>query len=108
MGQKKDVEKEVSVTSRNFCASPRRALYATAWILAFCIAASALGIVSQQLQRGGNSYANYGNMMYKHVLGVVLFSCLLVFLMCIGHFFTTIGSAFIPSGISNIVFIDYL
>ncbi|KAG6860413.1 hypothetical protein C0991_011980, partial [Blastosporella zonata] len=57
----------------------------------FCIAASALGIVSQQLQRGGNDYANYGNMMFKHVLGIMLFSCLLVFVMCMGHFYASIG-----------------
>ncbi|KAG6837590.1 hypothetical protein H0H93_007004 [Arthromyces matolae] len=96
---KKEVEKETSVTAGNFWKSPRRAIYAVSWILLFCIAASVLGLVSEQLQRGGNSYANYGNMMFKHVLGILLFTVILTFLMFIGHFYGSIGIAAVFWGV---------
>ncbi|KAF5373416.1 hypothetical protein D9615_009471 [Tricholomella constricta] len=83
---KREQDTEV-VTVRTFASSPRRALYAASWILLFCIAAAELGLISQQLHNGGNSYEGYANKMFKHILGLLLFSVILVFLMCIGHFF---------------------
>ncbi|KAG5716870.1 hypothetical protein E4T56_gene3386 [Termitomyces sp. T112] len=91
MPPKKDVEKETKVTVTNFWHSPRRVLYAAAWTLVFCFAVAELGLVSQQLHRGGNDIENYGNMMFKHILGILLFSIILVFLMCIGHFYAPLG-----------------
>ncbi|GLB39538.1 hypothetical protein LshimejAT787_0700480 [Lyophyllum shimeji] len=69
----------------------RRFIYGFAWALVFCIAAAELGLVSQQLHNGGNSYDNYGNKMFKHVLGLTLFSILFTFLLCIGHFYSSVG-----------------
>ncbi|KAF8064861.1 hypothetical protein FPV67DRAFT_158211 [Lyophyllum atratum] len=68
----------------------RRILYGVAWALLFAIAAAALGLVADQLQRGGNSYDNYGSMSFKHILGLTLFSSLLIFFMFIGHYFTSV------------------
>ncbi|KAK7465546.1 hypothetical protein VKT23_005521 [Stygiomarasmius scandens] len=71
-------------------------LYAIAFSLAFALAASELGLVSAELQRGGNSYANYPGMEYKHDLGLLLFTCIAEFLFLIGHFYISVGlSAFV-------------
>ncbi|KAG6867683.1 hypothetical protein C0993_012451 [Termitomyces sp. T159_Od127] len=91
MPPKKEVEQETTVTVRNFWRSRRRVIYAAAWTLLFCIAVADLGLVSQQLHRGGNDIENYGNMMFKHILGIHLFSIILIFLMCIGHFYAPLG-----------------
>ncbi|KAG6872294.1 hypothetical protein C0995_011190 [Termitomyces sp. Mi166 len=91
MPPKKEVEQETTVTVSNFWHSPRRTIYAVAWILVFCIAVAELGLVSQQLHRGGNNIENYGNMMFKHILGILLFTMILIFLMCIGHIYASIG-----------------
>ncbi|GLB39539.1 hypothetical protein LshimejAT787_0700490 [Lyophyllum shimeji] len=63
----------------------RRNLYILVWALVFAIAASELGLVSHQLHRGGNADEHYGSREFKHALGLGLFSCLLTFLMCLGH-----------------------
>jgi hypothetical protein len=46
-----------------------------------------LGLVSQQLHNGGNLVTNYATPGFKHVLGLLLFTVILTFLICIGHFF---------------------
>ncbi|KAF8917950.1 hypothetical protein CPB85DRAFT_1284157 [Mucidula mucida] len=76
-----------SLTFRTFWRSPRRVLYAVAFFLVFALTASELGLVSQQLHNGGNDYANYPGMEYKHDLGLLLFSCVFTFLYLIGHIF---------------------
>ncbi|ESK85167.1 proteophosphoglycan 5 [Moniliophthora roreri MCA 2997] len=94
-------EKEVERTG--FFSSPRRVLYTVGFALVFGIAASALGIVSYEFQRYGNTYEHYPAMEYKHDLGLILFSCIYTFLFLIGHpfismgisiFFTFIGAVF--------------
>ncbi|THV06610.1 hypothetical protein K435DRAFT_849077 [Dendrothele bispora CBS 962.96] len=70
--------------------------YSIAFSLAFALAASELGLVSAELQRGGNSYAFYPSKEYKHDLGLLLFTCIAEFLFLIGHFYASVGfSAFI-------------
>ncbi|KAK0186041.1 hypothetical protein F5146DRAFT_1069012 [Armillaria mellea] len=91
-----------------FITSPRRMLYAIAFFLVFALTTSQLGLVSQQLHNGGNDYANYPGMEYKHDLGLLLFSCVFTYLYLIGHlyapglglitFFTFVGAVFWGTG----------
>ncbi|KAL1695112.1 hypothetical protein GGG16DRAFT_45909 [Schizophyllum commune] len=57
----------------------------------FDSAVSELGLVSQQLQRGGNGYEKYPGKEFKHDLGLLLFSCIGTLLYLIGHFYTSMG-----------------
>lgn len=86
--QKKD---KVDETPKRF--TTKRILYAVTFFLIFALSVSELGLVSQQLHNGGNSYDNYPGMEYKHDLGILLFSCIYTFLYLIGHAYASFGSA---------------
>ncbi|KAK0229140.1 hypothetical protein ARMGADRAFT_1080902 [Armillaria gallica] len=98
----------VQTPFKAFITSPRRMLYAIAFFLVFALTTSQLGLVSQQLHNGGNDYANYPGMEYKHDLGLLLFSCVFTYLYLIGHlysaglglitFFTFVGAVFWGTG----------
>ena len=62
----------------------------------FDSAVSELGLVSQQLQRGGNGYEKYPGKEFKHDLGLLLFSCIGTLLYLIGHFYTSMGGVYFP------------
>ncbi|KAF5313729.1 hypothetical protein D9611_010095 [Ephemerocybe angulata] len=76
-------QKEPAV--RRITPSVRSVLYALAFGWLFLLTGSELGLVSQQLHRGGNNYANYGSKQYKHALGLLLFSCLSSLLVILSH-----------------------
>ena len=57
-------------------------------------AAAELGIVSDLLHEGGNSYANYPTMEFKHDLGILLFSCIVTFLFILSHPWSNIFRAY--------------
>lgn len=63
----------------------RPGLYGFTFALIFCLAAAELGIVSDLLHEGGNSYALYPSMEFKHDLGILLFSCIITFLYVFTH-----------------------
>lgn len=84
-------EKVQRTGSAAFVRSPRRILYAIAFFLVFALTVSELGLVSQQLQRGGNAYENYPGKEFKHDLGILLFSCIGTLLYLIGHFYVSFG-----------------
>jgi hypothetical protein len=74
-------------------ATPRRGLFATRRQIAFfaffilwlCIDISALGLVSQQIHKYGNSYLNYPSGMYYHALGLLLFTSIVGLLYGLFH-----------------------
>ncbi|KAK4702329.1 hypothetical protein P7C70_g3896, partial [Phenoliferia sp. Uapishka_3] len=68
----------------------RHIVYMCTYILVFCIACSELGLVSQQLHNGGDCNGgdcDYpgGNGLWKHDLGLLLFTVIWTLLVCLGH-----------------------
>ncbi|KIK70560.1 hypothetical protein GYMLUDRAFT_32604 [Collybiopsis luxurians FD-317 M1] len=50
-----------------------------------------LGLVSDLLHKGGNTITNYPSAEFKHVLGLLLFTCIASLLYLIGHTFISMG-----------------
>ncbi|KAF8633094.1 hypothetical protein AX15_001511 [Amanita polypyramis BW_CC] len=71
--------------------SLRALAYGLVFFLTFALACSELGLVSQQLHQHGNSYALYPTMQYKHAIGLLLFSAITTMVVCLSHFWLSVG-----------------
>ncbi|KAK4704568.1 hypothetical protein P7C70_g1640, partial [Phenoliferia sp. Uapishka_3] len=81
--------KEEKIQSTGFFARPSRILFAISFILAIVLAVAELGLVSQQLQNGGNDSGNYPGREFKYNLGeadsILLFTIILTLIISLTH-----------------------
>ncbi|TFK23875.1 hypothetical protein FA15DRAFT_641893 [Coprinopsis marcescibilis] len=89
---------------RRFVVNFRSVFYGIVFFLIFAQTVAILGLVSYELHKYGNGYANYASMEYKHALGLLLFGSLLSLLIVLPHLWLGVGFTFICALIAALFF----
>ncbi|KAF8186000.1 hypothetical protein BJ912DRAFT_1043284 [Pholiota molesta] len=63
----------------------------SAFVLIFCLTAADLGLVSYQIHKYGRYAQNYASLEYRNSLGLCLCACLISLMLCLGHYWISIG-----------------